>query len=662
MVNERPLQRVGEWITKRAGGLTAEGVFKRLEKLNVMDGLTHATGYGQINQPIPPYQRTFSPLWIYKIRRDSPLMNNAMRQKIWQTFREGLSEWQKEYDAKCPACLHEFNGLDKFRQQMEDPAEDAGGPDMPGMEGPGPMADGGMLMDAPEPTPDVELDDDDIDLDAKRVCPECEEVVEMLTPDPDVKNRAQSFFDRANVRDHDHIAMLEPSERSTISQKFIDVLEEIAWDIQSFDDGWMLFERSYTIDEDGYIHSYELENVMRGPPELMRWSLDEERNEPGGNWWVCVKCRSEERYYEAQQEEGACEECGNVTYPAYAVATEGPSGRGHNPTEWFIAGEFYKDSEYERKRWYGYSPVLTLWEESRTVEQMDKWYADAYEERRAPRGVITVNAARDEELRQMNRQQMEMMREDPNYIPLMMNDHETEGDPIQFIELLSDPAAMQHMEMREWFLDRIGAHFGVTAILMESRPGESGLGQSMEVQVSEKQAEHFREILNGFVDAFLAQIGTEGWTRELLPVEEEDPEREAQLVGQHLNNAQQALSLGREVEWTDEDRAEIKPGEMEAPDEGMAGFGGADGAMGIGGGLQGPRGPEPGSLGPGEDPNAPNVDEEGERAREGPADEDRPSAQPLKGQGDAGDRLEKIAHVAFQAPREGEDVHVSATA
>lgn len=640
MVESNLATKIGDAITKFGGGETANSI---LEKLNTMSGLSYSTGYGQLNQPVPPYQRTFSPLWIYKIRRDSPLMNNAMRQKIWQTFREGFGDWEKEYEAKCPACLEEFEGLDRFREQMdadEDPED--------------PMAE--MMGHDQDPG------EDDIDLETERTCPECEEVVEMLTPNPDIKHRADSYFERANIRESNNPVALEPSEESALSQSFEDVLEEIAWDIQSFDDGWLLFERSYMVDDEGVIYDYELENVYRGPPELMRWAIDDDTNEPGGEFYICVECRSKKEDYKPEDTEQRCHECGNVTYPAYAYATETPAGQGGEPDEFFIRGEFYKDSEYERKRWYGYPPVLTLWEESRTVEQMDKWYNSAYEERRAPRGALLVNAAHDAELRQYNRQQMENMREDPNYIPLFMNDADEEGDPIKFVELLSDPAEMQHMEMREWFMDRISAHYGVTSILMSGSPENSGLSQSMEVEVSEKQAEHFRRVLNGFVDAFLAQIGTEGWTRSIQKVKEDDPEKEAQLQGQHLNNAQKALQMDAEVKWTSENRVDIKPGELDMPDEGM-GEGGPMGPgggpmdeMGMEGGVQGPRGPEPDSLEPGGDPNSPGP--EGERERQGPADEDRPAATPLKSalEGEGGeDRLEKIAARAFETPKRGED-------
>lgn len=631
MVNNGLIAKIGETITRLGGGHSATDM---IEKLNTMVGLSHTGNYGGLNTPAPPYQRHFSPMWIYKIRRDSALVNNAINKKRDQVFRYGFGEWEKEYEAKCPACREEFEGYDPFRRQMGEQGE--------------------------------ELDEEDFDFETERTCPECEEVVEMITPDKDVKHVTQQFFDRANSQGPQIASMLEPQEQSSVSQSLQEVFEELAQDLESFDDAWLIFDRSYYLDERGHIVGYDLEEVFRAPPELMRYSIDEETNDPGGEFWVCPRCRAEDEEYYPEEDEEPCDDCGGATYEAFAYAMETPDG---NEDEFFIRGEFAHDSLYETGRFYGYPPVLSLWEEARTMEQMDSWYHDAYEERRAPRGAITVNAARDEELRTLNYQQMEKLREDPNYIPLFMNDQETEGEPIQFVELLSDPAEMQHMEMREWFEERIQAKWGVTSILMSGSPENSGLSQSMEVEVSQKAAENLRDVFHDtFLPAVLAQLGTEGWTREIEPAVEEDESEEAQLLGQHLNNAQKALQMGAEVEWTEEDRAHIKQGELEAPEEGQEGMmggmmgggmmpGGGDEPQGVGdmmgmeGGIGDDRGPAAHSLEPGGDQQ---VDEPGDRA-EGPDDPDRPAAQPLERMLAPRDgKLEKIAATGFEVPEESD--------
>ena len=628
MVNNGLISRIGETITKFGGGYSATDM---IEKLNTMIGLSQTGNMGGMNKPAPPYQRHFSPLWIYKIRRDSGLINVAINKKRDQVFKHGFTEWKQEYDAKCPACRTEFDGLDEFRNQMGDQGD--------------------------------ELDEEDFDFESQRTCPECGEVVNMMEPNDDVKRSAQQFFDRANSQGGDMAGIMEPQEQSSVSQSLLEVFEEVAQDLESFDDAWMIFDRSYYLDEDGHVIDYDLEEVFRAPPELMRYSVEEETNNPGGEYWVCLRCRAEREDYYPQEEEEPCQYCGGATYEAFAYAMETPDGK---EDEFFVRGEFAHDSLYEKSRFYGYPPVLSLWEEARTMEQMDSWYHDAYEERRAPRGAITVNAARDEELRTMNYQQMEKLRADPNYIPLFMNDQETEGEPIKFVELLSDPAEMQHMEMREWFMERIQSKWGVTAILMSGSPENSGLSQSMEVEVSQKAAESLRDVFHDtFLPAVLAQLGTEGWTREIEPAVDEDESEEAQLVGQHLNNAQKALQMGAEVEWVEEDRAKIKQGELEAPEEGMEGMGGMGGGMmpggeepqgvgdmmGMEGGIEDDRGPEPHSLEPGGDQT---VDQEGDRA-EGPDDPDRPAAQPLERMMEPRDgKLEKIAAAGFDLPKKSD--------
>lgn len=613
MVNEGILSRIGERLTKAGGGVAASDLVK-----GMWSGMSNQMGYGNQMTPTPPYQRHFSPLWLYELRRNSALINNACEEKIKQTFKDGFTEWTKTYDAKCPACETEFQGFDPFRKQLGEAGE--------------------------------ELDDDDIDLDSERPCPDCGEQVEMITPDPSDREEAQSFFQQVNENFGEDDIHLEPDRQNSTGQKMLEVLEEIAWDIQSHDDGWLVFERSYAIDDDGVIYGYDLETINRAPPELMRYSIDPETGKAGGEFWVCIHCRTHATDYYPENEDRTCSDCGRETYEAYAYQMHSPGG---DPERFFIRGEFVHDSEYERKKWYGFSPILSLWEEARTLEQMDKWYNDAYEERRAPRGALSLNVNRDEQLRNYNRQQMENLRSDPNYIPLFMNGNEGEDNPpIEFISLLEDPASMQHMEMREWFKDRISAKYGVTSILMSGSPENSGLSQSMEVEVSQKSAESLRKRFNEtYLPAILGQLGIEGWDVEIAPALEEDEAEQAQLVGQHLNNAQKAVQLGAEVVWTEDDCADIKQGELEAPEDemggmgaggpmgGMGGGGGMD-MMGMDGGIDDSRGPSEGSLPEGEHANQQDGVEEGDRVD--PNDPDRPAATPLKAlPAEVADTLEK---------------------
>lgn len=551
------------------------------------------------NEAEPPYERQIPPQFIYKMRRKQSLINNAIEEKVNQTFRRGFSEWQREYIAKCGECGEEFETIEPFKQQLGDDGTD--------------------------------LEEDDIDLGRLRPCPECSEMARMETPDQEIREEAQMYFDRANERGRND-AFLDGDRQSSVSQTFLEVCKEVAWDIESFDDGWMVFQRDYWTDESGNIIDWELKSVHRAPPEKMRYIVDQEGNkgghtnqrggDRGSAKWICVKCRATDEHYQPEKTGEKCSNCDGKVYRAYA---ERLNEVGGDAVEWYIRGEFAHGSEYEPSRFYGLSPIITLWEEARTIEQMDSWYKEAYEQRRAPRGAMVVRSSNAESVRSWNQAQMEELKNDPQHIPTFIDDTEGKGQPLTWQPLLEEPAQMQHMQMREWFLDRISAKFGVTAIFQKASPENSGLSQSMEIIVSNRSAMRLKQVFDDvFIPAFLDQLQVEGWEKEVAEIEEEDEAAEAERIGKELKNAKLAAEVGADAEWTRRDTLEIKPGTLEPP-EGGEGEGPMPGGEGEGegpgggmptnllaGGGSGPEGgrpPEPDQMGGAPDtPNGPTQD------------------------------------------------------
>lgn len=176
--------------------------------------------------------------------------------------------------------------------------------------------------------------------------------------------------------------------------------------------------------------------------------------------------------------------------------------------------------------------------------------------------------------------------------------------------------------MREWFLDRISAKFGVTAIFQKASPENSGLSQSMEIIVSNRSAMRLKQVFDDvFIPAFLSQIQVEGWTREVAEIEEEDEAAEAERIGKALQNAKIAQQVGAEIEWTRQDTLDVKPGTLEPPEEGpeggeeMPGGEGEEGGgmptnlLAGGAGPEGGRPPEPDPMGGAPDtPEGPSQD------------------------------------------------------
>ena len=489
------------------------------------------------DQQEPPYNREVSPKWLKQLSENHAIVNNSIEEKVQQTFRRGFTPIQKRYEAKCPECDEQYQSLAPFK-----------------------LDDG--------------IADKEVDLDATRPCPECEEMVKMEKPDPHKKEAIKSHFERANMRDATDLA---PDRHSSISQTFLEVCREVAWDIQIFDDGWMIFERKYTLDEDGSVYDWTLDEVYRAPAHLMRYSIGDD-GKIGGEYWVCLECRAKNpEDYNPEKKPGECQKCGHRTYEVFAYQLEDLQG---DPDQFFVRGEFAHASEYRPRFTYGYSPILSLWQEARTLEQMDEWYQKAYEERRAPRGAIIIRSSNADSVRAWNTEQMEKLNADNQHIPTFIDDTDGSADPLKWQPLLENPAQMQHMEMREWFLDRISAKFGVTAVFQKGSASSSGMSQSLEIVVANRSMERLKSLFDDvFLPAMMGQLQADGWTRDVRPPEEEDEQAEAQLEGRHLNNLQVAQQLGLEAEWTEDDSANIKAGPIAEAEEGGGEMAGALGSI-----------------------------------------------------------------------------------
>lgn len=501
------------------------------------------TSYQRASQHKPIYERQYSPQWIKGIARQQSLVNNSIEEKVNQAFRRGFDSWEKKYEAKCPNCSEEFHSVKRFAKQI-------------GQE-PG----------------DMEMDD--LDFTKRRLCPECEEIVDFEVPHDDLKDYGQKFYDRANEREDTNLV---PNQQASVSQTFLGVCKEVAWDIQQFDDGWMIFEKSYQLDNEGNVESWVPEGVYRAPPDKMRYSLNEEEKF-GGEYWVCIECRSSNPDdYSPQESPGHCEECGNRTYEVFAYLLSNPQGE---PVQHFIKGEFAHDSEYRPTRLYGLSPIISIADEAQTLDQMDSWYRSAYSERRAPRGAIVLDNQQTESVRAWTREQTEKLNNDSQHIPVFMGDGDGSSRPIEWISLLEEPAQMQNMQMREWFLDRVAAKFGVTAVFQNANAQSTGLSQSLEVVVSNRSAQRLQQCFeNTFLPAFHGFLRIEGWTRSLKAPEEEDEQAIEQMMGRRLQNVQTASDLGFEVEWTSDDDYDIKPNVIGTEDEEGEDDGDVDGLFG----------------------------------------------------------------------------------
>lgn len=539
-------ERASEWVLKQVSKFSYPPFGRQM--------------YEGGSEQVPAYERSYSPYQIKSIAERQSFVNNAIEEKVQQSFRRGFSEPQKEWAAECQNCKYQFDTLQPFVDQLGD---------------------------------DENVDTGDIDLSKPRLCPECGELATFDKPSQQDRDEIEHYLSRANMQDAaDEIL---PDGQSSVSQTFLGVCKEVAHDIQTFDDGWMLFQRRYRTDPDGKVVDWQFEGAYRAPPFLMRYSTDKS-GKMGGEYWLCVECRaSNPETYTPEDSPGECPDCGSRMYEVFAYLKDGPNG---SPQQFFIQGEFAHDSEYRPTRLYGLSPIISLHDEANALESMDSWFRSAYEKRRAPRGALVINSSNRESVRAWNQEQMNKLSADSQHIPVFMGGGEdSSGSPISWQPLLESPADMQQMQMREAFADRIAAKYGVTNVFQNASAQSTGMSQSLEIVVTNRSVERLQRVFSDtFIPAFMGNIETPGWEIDLKRPEEEDEQAEAQLAGRHLNNARTAQDLGLDFEWTRNDDLDIKPDLIEAPDEEEEG--GEEG-----GGLGGLFSSDPDSGGDGETSN-----------------------------------------------------------
>lgn len=243
-----------------------------------------------------------------------------------------------------------------------------------------------------------------------------------------------------------------------------------------------------------------------------------------------------------------CPACGLPLYPVeYVMVRTEYSTDIEMP---FIRGEIVHVNKYSQSKYYGYSPVLSVWYEAVTLHHMTTYMHDYYSKRRIPRGILMVPFDDDIALERMMEAFAEGLAQDPNFIPVMRISTLATQKP-EFIKLMDNPSEMNYINVRDELRNRISALYGVSNIFMADTSTGAGLtNQGTQLIVTNRAVESGQRIWNEIVfPAIVQAMGITDWCIEVLPPEEKDQMAPEQLLAQRLANAEKMLSLGFDVEY-----------------------------------------------------------------------------------------------------------------
>ncbi len=417
-------------------------------------------------------------------------------------------------------------------------------------------------------------------------CDECKST-DLRSPDIEQKKRLLAFVKKCNDNEQD----------------ILDVSAELNDDIETVDDGYMLLIKDYYISTDeetkGEIKGSIPVELIRTHPNYIRIVADRTgrpgRDMEGKPVLVCINHRDT---YHQQGE--YCPKCDVKLRPAYY--------RGEMLGEkyiYYIKGEIKHISKYKPSLTYGFPPILAVWLKVTTLMAQDSYMNKYYTKQRPPRGMLFINTPNMESIKKAWNWMLDMFKQNPHMIPPIAIENPTGGKSgklVEFIDFMKSPEEMQFIEMRNEFVTKIGAVYGVMPLFQGDLSQSGGLNnEGLQVTVTNRAVEDGQGVYNdGFYPWLLDQLMITDYTLTLEPSEENDEMADEQLMMAKINNAKLMQSIGFEITLNEDKEFEFEPTEtpVEAPQQGnLGGFGGgASGLSGLGGGLGGGGAP-PASTG-----------------------------------------------------------------
>lgn len=343
-------------------------------------------------------------------------------------------------------------------------------------------------------------------------------------------------------------------------QSLLDVCREIEDDWNIIDDGYMIFKYIYGLDNNGEIKTKELKEILRNDPRNMGLvinSYDEPgKNDDGVELRTCPEHRDE-----LIEGEHRCPRCGAQTYKVYYFGTRGTQ------KVYYFKDEVVHRSKFRPSKTYGFPPVITCWQKTRTLAFMDTYIMDLYVNQRPPKAGLFFKTSNEEALTKMWGSAQQQAEEKPN-LPIVMgiNDETAGGDFVKFINFMEPLSELQHTEMRNEYRQQIGAIYGVEPIFQNDMSNSGGLNnEGQQITVTNRAVQTDQAIFNlHFFPKVIEALGAKGWHLSLNPSEEQDEMAKLQRQQQTLINGKLATDLGLEAEYsTESGEVIIKDGKLE---------------------------------------------------------------------------------------------------
>ncbi len=348
------------------------------------------------------------------------------------------------------------------------------------------------------------------------------------------------------------------------NQNITDVFMMLEDDLSIMDDAFMVFYFDYEYDErTGKQESRKLSQIKRGDPRFMGLVMNR-YDRPGYN-------DDDEKVYACpvhrevlMEGENRCSTCGLLGSQAYYFSNYG------NELQYYFEDEVIYKSKYRPSPRRGYSPVLSVWQKTRTLLFMDKYIMELYDGQRPPKAGLFFQTSNQAGLKAAWDDAKQRADENP-HMPIVMAvpDGVAGGESfVKFIDFMKGLDELQHTDMRNEYRRQMGAVYGVEPVFQGDISTSGGLNnEGLQVTVTNRVVEFGQSIYNThFWPGVLNAMGALGWIAHWNPNEEQDEMAAIQRQTASLDNGAKAVSLGLDASY-DEKQGEVvvRSGELTEP-------------------------------------------------------------------------------------------------
>jgi hypothetical protein len=393
-----------------------------------------------------------------------------------------------------------------------------------------------------------------------------------------------------NVDQSEKKQILEFLERCNDNgQDLEDVLGEFEDDLNISDDAYLLFVFEYSYKGEN-TQKKTLKEMLTISPIYTRpvmnkqyiYGLDDE----GQKLSFCVEHREE-----LQKDRENCKTCGKKLEKACFRFINS------NHSTYYSFDEVVHCSKYRPSKGLGFSPVVTLWQKTKTLLAMDSMSLDSYEGKKMPKQLLIANTANRNSFVAAWNDMKERAKDSP-HMPAMLAIEQSVGgnhkEAAQLFNFMNTLEEMQYIEARQEMRTQIGAIYGVEPIFQGDLSASGGLNnEGLQITVTNRASERGQKIYNKKVlPRIIEALGVEGWVLKLKPSEEQDEMAKLERQQLSLQNGQAAISLGLEAEYNaDTMEVVIKSGPLQS--QMMSADAGVPGAMGMNGSPSAPASAPP---------------------------------------------------------------------